>query len=47
MKMIYQVGLSLSRECINLFAKWVLHTNHLDNADDPSLFNALEDKTSL
>ena len=47
---IYHVGLRVSRECINLFAKWVLHTNHLDSGEDASLFmdtSQLEDNSNL
>jgi hypothetical protein len=41
-KIIYQIGLHLGRNCINLMAKWLLHTNHLGKNEDPSLFTYLE-----
>ena len=47
-RMIFHAGLRFSTECINLFAKWLLHSGHLDREeeDELTIFSAIEDQRS-
>jgi len=46
-RMIFHAGLRLSTECINLFAKWLLHSGQINREEDEqTIFSAIEDQRS-